>query len=41
MMDAQQCTVFQFDRLYPNAIKTAIFGGSVEDPIIVNDNDEA
>ena len=40
MMDVQQCTLFQFDRLYPNAIETAIFGGSVENPIIV-DNDEA
>ena len=41
IMDTQQCTLFQFDRLYPNAIETAIFGGSVEDPIIVHDDYKA
>ena len=41
MMDTQQHALFQFNRLYPNAIKTAIFGGSIEDLIIVHDNYEA
>ena len=41
MMDAQQRTLFWFDRLYPNAIEIAVFGGSVEDSIIVHDDYKA
>ena len=41
MMDAQQCALFWFNRLYPNAIEMAVFGGSIENPIIVHDNYEA
>ena len=41
MMDAQQCALFRFDRLYPNAIEMTVFRGSVEDPIIIHDDYEA
>ena len=41
MMDTQQRALFWFNRLYPNAIETAVFGGSVEDPIIVHDDYKA
>ena len=40
MMDAPQHALFCFDRLYPNAIEMAVFGGHEEDPIIVVDNNE-
>ena len=40
MMDAPQRALFHFDRLYPNAIEMAVFGGHEEDPIIVVDDDE-
>ena len=40
MMDAPQCTLFRFDRLYPNAIEMAVFGGHEEDPIIVVGDNE-
>ena len=41
MMDAQQHTLFRFNRLYTNAIEMAIFGGSVENPIIVHNDYKA
>ena len=40
MMDADQHVVFRFDRLYPNAIEVAVFGGDKENPIVVADDDE-
>ena len=41
MMDAQQHALFWFNRLYPNAIEMAVFGGSIEDPTIVHDDYKA
>lgn len=40
MMDAEQRALFRFDRLYPNALEVAVFGGSEEDPIIIGDDEE-
>ena len=40
MMDANQRATFRFDRLYPNAIEAAVFGGDKENPIVVADDDE-
>jgi hypothetical protein len=40
MMDVDQRAVFRFDRLYPNAIEVAVFGGDKENPIVVADDDE-
>jgi hypothetical protein len=37
MMDAEQRALFRFDRLYPDAIEIAVFGGGVDDPIIIAD----
>lgn len=40
MMDTEQRALFRFDRLYPNALEVAVFGGSEDDPIIVGDDDD-
>jgi len=39
MMDAEQRAFFRFDRLYPNAIEIAVFGGDEENPIVIVDDD--
>ena len=40
MMDADQHVTFRFNRLYPNAIEAAVFGGNKKNPIVVADDDE-
>ena len=40
MMDADQHATLRFDRLFPNTIEVAVFGGDKENPIVVADDDE-
>jgi len=39
MMDAAQRDSFRFDRLYPDALEVAVFGGTEADPIVIFDED--
>lgn len=39
MMDDEQRALFRFDRLYPDALEIAVFGGGPEDPIIIGEDD--
>ena len=40
MMNSTQRNLFRFERLYPDAIATAVFGENEENPIVV-DEDQA
>ena len=40
MMDAEQRNWFQFERLYPDTLEVAIFGGDRDNPIVIPDDNE-
>jgi len=37
MMDAQQRDLYRFERMHPEILEAVVFGGSEDDPIIVED----